>query len=127
MKFGFSRTVELPFDRAIERVTEELLKEGFGVLTKIDVQETFKKKLGADYPRYVILGACNPTFAYQALAVDEQIGLLLPCNVIVYDHEGATEVAAFDPRVITTLHDREEIEPIAREMAKRLERVIAKV
>ena len=92
-----------------------------------DVQETFKKKLGADYPRYVILGACNPTFAYQALAVDEQIGLLLPCNVIVYDHEGATEVAAFDPRVITTLHDREEIEPIAREMAKRLERVIAKV
>ena len=127
MKFGFSRTVELPFDRAIERVTEELLKEGFGVLTKIDVQETLKKKLGADYPRYVILGACNPTFAYQALAVDEQIGLLLPCNVIVYDHEGATEVAAFDPRVITTLHDREEIEPIAREMAKRLERVIAKV
>ena len=127
MKFGFSRTVELPFGRAIERVTEELLKEGFGVLTKIDVQETLKKKLGADYPRYVILGACNPTFAYQALAVAEQLGLLLPCNVIVYDHEGATEVAAFDPRVITTLHDREEIEPIAREMAKRLERVIAKV
>ena len=84
MKYGMTKIVNLSFEAAIEKVKEQLQKVGFGILTVIDVQETMKKKLNIDFPKYIILGACNPPFAHKALTIDEQIGLLLPCNVIVY-------------------------------------------
>lgn len=127
MSYGFSRTVPHTYDAAIERVTEELKKEGFGVLTTIDVRETLKKKLGVDFTRYIILGACNPPFAHRALQAEEQIGLLLPCNVIVYEKEGATIVAAFDPMLMLDVIEGEAIRPIAEEVKAKLERVIAAV
>lgn len=127
MQYGISRVVDHSYDRAVERVTEELQKEGFGVLTTIDVKETFRKKLGIDFPRYVILGACNPPFAHRALEAEEQIGLLLPCNVIVYEKEGTTVVAAFDPMMMALVLEKEAIRPIADEVRKKLERVVAAV
>jgi uncharacterized protein (DUF302 family) len=127
MQYGFSRTVPHPYEKAIERVTEELKKEGFGVLTTIDVKDTLHKKLGVEIPRYVILGACNPPFAHRALQLEEQIGLLLPCNVIVYEKAGTTVVGAFDPMVMTTVIDRPEMRSIAEEVRTRLERVLAAV
>jgi uncharacterized protein (DUF302 family) len=127
MKYGMSRNVHLPYDRAVERVTEELKKEEFGVLTTIDVRETMKKKLNADFKRYVILGACNPPFAHKALQAEETIGLLLPCNVVVYEEGDASVVAAFDPMVMTEVMDNEQIVPIANEIKQRLERVLAAV
>jgi len=127
MKYGFSKTTLLSYDQTIVKVTEELKKEGFGVLTTIDVRETMKKKLNVDFPKYVILGACNPPFAYQALQAEEEIGLLLPCNLIVYEKEGITTVAAFDPMVMTSVVDNPAIVPVAQEMKTRLERVIGAV
>lgn len=127
MEYGMSTTVDLPFEKAIEKVTEELKKEEFGVLTTIDVKETMKKKLDVDFPKYVILGACNPPFAYRALQTEEQIGLLLPCNVIVYEKEGKTVVSVFDPLVMTTVMENEKIRPIAEEVRQRLERVVRRM
>jgi uncharacterized protein (DUF302 family) len=127
MSYGFSKTVSLSYERAIEKVTEELKKEGFGVLTTIDVKETLKKKLNVDIEKYVILGACNPPFAYQALQADEQVGLLLPCNVIVYEKEGKTVVAAFDPMSMAKVMDSDAIVPVAAQVKAKLERVISAV
>ena len=127
MQYGFSKTVSLGFEAAIEKVTQELAKEGFGVLTSIDVRETLKKKLQVDFPRYTILGACNPPFALQALTAEEQIGLLLPCNVIVYEKEGRTVVGFFDPMVMMKVVENPGIKPIAEEIAERLKRVMAAV
>lgn len=124
MSYGFSKTVSLPYEKAIEKVTEELKKEGFGVLTTIDVQDTLKKKLDVDFNKYVILGACNPPFAHKALVAEEQIGLLLPCNVIVYEKNGRTIVAAFDPMTMATMVENEALKSIAEEVAARLRRVI---
>jgi len=125
MKYGFSKTVRLDFDRAIAKVTDELKNEGFGVLTTIDVQETLKQKLDVAFKRYTILGACNPPFAHQALQAEEEIGLLLPCNVIVYEQGDATTVAAFDPMIMSTILEKPEIQSIAEQVKERLERVIA--
>ena len=127
MKYGFSKQVNLSFDQTLERVTDELKKEGFGVLTTIDVQDTLKKKIDVDFKRYTILGACNPPFAYQALLAEEDIGLLLPCNVIVHEKEGKTEVAAFDPMVMTKIVGNEKMVEVAKEVQQRLQRVIEKV
>jgi len=124
MSYGFSKTVSLPYEQAIEKVTEELKKEGFGVLTTIDVRDTLKKKLDVDFNKYVILGACNPPFAHKALVAEEQIGLLLPCNVIVYEKDGRTIVAAFDPMAMATLVENEALRSVAEEVAARLQRVI---
>ena len=125
MKYGFSKAVTLSFDEALAKVTEELKKEGFGVLTTIDVRETLKKKLDVEFPRYTILGACNPPFAYKALQAEEEIGLLLPCNVIVYEKRGQTRVAAFDPMVMSAILGNRQMEPVVDEVKARLERVIA--
>jgi uncharacterized protein (DUF302 family) len=125
MKYGFSKAVNLSFDEALAKVTEELKKEGFGVLTTIDVRETLKKKLDVEFPRYTILGACNPPFAYKALQAEEEIGLLLPCNVIVYEKRGQTRVAAFDPMVMSAILGNRQMEPVVDEVKARLERVIA--
>ncbi len=125
MSYGFSKTVPLSYERAIERVTEELKKEGFGVLTTIDVKDTFKKKLNVDFPKYVILGACNPPFAHKSLQADDQMGLLLPCNVVVQEKDGQTSVSVFDPMVMLKVTDNEDILPVAKEVQQRLQRVLA--
>lgn len=127
MKYGMSKIVDLSYEAAIVKVTEELKKEGFGILTRIDVKETFKEKLGIDFKRYAILGACNPGFARRALEVEDEIGLLLPCNVIVYESEGKIRVSIFDPLLMPNVIENEKITPIATEVRKHLERVIAGV
>jgi uncharacterized protein (DUF302 family) len=124
MSYGLSKTVSLSYDDAIEKVTRELKTEGFGVLTTIDIKETLKKKLDVDFNRYIILGACNPPFAYKALQAEEQIGLLLPCNVIVYEKEGKTIVGAFDPMSMTKLVENKALKSIAEDVAARLQRVL---
>ncbi len=127
MTYGFSKTTDLTYEQAVARVTDELKNEGFGVLTSIDVRETLKQKLGVDFRKYVILGACNPPFAYQALMADEQIGLLLPCNVIVYEKEGKTVIAGFDPMLMAESLGHEKMRSIAGMVKERLERAIAAV
>lgn len=127
MTYGMMRTVDLPFEKAVEKVTEELRKEEFGVLTTIDVRETMKKKLDVDFRKYVILGACNPPFAYKALQTEVEIGLLLPCNVIVYEKDGKSVVGIFDPMVMTVIMQNEAMKPIAAEVRQRLERVIERM
>jgi uncharacterized protein (DUF302 family) len=124
---GISKSTELPYDKAVVRVTEELKKEGFGVLTSIDVHETFRKKLDVDFPRYVILGACNPPLAHRALRNEEQLGLVLPCNVIVYEKDGLTQVSAFDPTAMVGILDNPEMDEIASDVKTRMQRVIAAV
>jgi uncharacterized protein (DUF302 family) len=127
MQYGFSRVVPHTYERAISRVTEELQKEGFGVLTSIDVKDTLKTKLNVDFTRYMILGACNPPLAHRALQAEEQIGLLLPCNIVIYEKGGSTVVAAFDPMLMATVIANEGIRPIAEEVKKKLEHVLAAV
>ena len=128
MSYGFFKKVTLSYDKAIEKVTEELKKEGFGVLTEIDVKETLKKKLDVDFRKYKILGACNPPFAYQALQSEEQIGLMLPCNVIVYESDqGQTMVAAIDPVASMQAVQNPKLGKIASEIQSKLKRVIDRV
>lgn len=128
VKYTFGKTTPLTHDEAVVRVTEELAKEGFGVLTEIDVAATMKKKLGLEMPPYRILGACNPQFAHHALEVEPQIGALLPCNVVVRsDTAGATVVEVMDPAAVLSLVGRTEIETIAAEVRSRLERVLKAV
>ncbi len=127
MKYGFSKNVDLTYDQAIGKVTDELKKEGFGVLTTIDVRDTLKKKINVDFTRYVILGACNPPFAHQSLLAEEELGLLLPCNVIVYEKEGKTRVSIFDPMAMTALIDNPNIAPVAQQVREKLQRVLAGV
>ena len=128
MPYVFGKTVRMSQQQAIERVTQELSKEGFGILTEIDVAATLKKKLGVDVPACRILGACNPQFAHQALQVEPQIGALLPCNVVVRaDASGKTIVEIMDPRAVLELVGRPEIAKIAGEVRSRLERVLAAV
>ena len=122
--YGFSKTVDLPFDKACEKVTEELSKEGFGVLTEIFVSEVLKKKLGVEKKPYIILGACSPVLANQALTAEPDIGLLLPCNVVVREEDdGSVTVAFMDPAAVLKLVDRPEIETLAGEVRQKLERV----
>jgi uncharacterized protein (DUF302 family) len=127
-KYGFGKQVALPFDRAIERVTQALQTEGFGVLTDIDVAATLKKKLGQEMPPYRILGACNPPLAQRALAADPSIGLLLPCNVVVReDASRAVQVEIMDPNAVLDLTDNPAISEVAREVRRKLERVLQAV
>ena len=123
MHYGFSKTVDLSFEDTINKVTEELKKEGFGVLTTIDVKETLKNKIDVDFKKYTILGACNPPLAHRALQAEEEIGLLLPCNVIVYDKEGKSAVSVFDPSLMTKVVENENLNPIAEEVKEKLQRV----
>jgi uncharacterized protein (DUF302 family) len=125
---GLAKTTDLSYEQAIAKVTEELKKEGFGVLTEIDVKETLKKKLNVDFRPYKILGACNPSLAHQALEKEVELGMFLPCNVIVYrSNDGRTVVSAVDPKVALGRLDRPLLEPIADEVGTRLKRVIAAI
>jgi uncharacterized protein (DUF302 family) len=124
MQYGFSKTVDLTYEQAIEKVTVELKKEGFGVLTFIDVKETLKQKINVDFKKYAILGACNPPIAHRALQEEEQLGLLLPCNVIVYEKEGKTNISIFDPMIMTWIIENDQMKPIATEVQEKLQRVL---
>jgi uncharacterized protein (DUF302 family) len=123
--YGFRKQVNAPFERAVEEVTARLKDQGFGVLTRIDVQEKFKEKLGIDFRKYVILGACNPASAHEALVVEEDIGLLLPCNVVVYEKDGGTVVSIIKPTVAMQMVDNPRLEGIAETVEARLEKVMA--
>ena len=125
MSYHFSKTVNDDFDTAISKVTEELKKEGFGILTEIDVKETLKKKLDVDFRKYKILGACNPHFAYLALQAEDTIGTMLPCNVIVQDRgNGKVEVSAVDPVASMMAIKNEKLGEVAREVRGKLDKVI---
>ena len=120
MSYGTSITVDVPFAEAVARVRAALKDQGFGVLTEIDVTATMAAKLGEQIEDYIILGACNPPSAYQALGIDRSIGLLLPCNIVVRATKAGTVVEALDPQVMVTLTGRPELKPIADEVARRL-------
>jgi uncharacterized protein (DUF302 family) len=125
MSYGTSITVDLPFADAVARVRDALTAQGFGVLTEIDVTATLRDKLGEQIEDYVILGACNPPFAHQALGIDRSLGLLLPCNVVVRAAGDGTVVEALDPQVMVTLTGRPELKPIADHVARRLTDALA--
>ncbi len=128
MTYSFSKKVDLSYEDALQKVTEELQKEGFGVLTEIDVRATLKKKLDVDYNKYKILGACNPALAHQALSAEPEIGLLLPCNVVVFeDDDHNTVVAAIDAKAMMSIVGRDDIEPIAEQVNMKLIKVIESV
>jgi uncharacterized protein (DUF302 family) len=127
MQYGFSKMVDMSYEQTIEKVTAELKKEGFGVLTSIDVKETLKQKINVDFKKYTILGACNPPIAHRALQEEEDLGLLLPCNVIVYEKDGKTRVSIFDPMVMTWIMENDNMKPIATEVQEKLQRVLAAV
>ncbi|MEJ2505983.1 MAG: DUF302 domain-containing protein [Ignavibacteriaceae bacterium] len=124
MQYGFSKTIDLSFENTIEKVIEELKKEGFGVLTTIDVKETLKKKIDVDFKKYTILGACNPPLAHKALQAEEEIGLLLPCNVIVYEKDNKTAVSVFNPGLMSQVVDNKNLKPVADEVQEKLKRVL---
>lgn len=126
--YGFTKIVNLNYEEAIEKVTEELKKEGFGVLTEIDVKETLKKKLDVDFKPYKILGACNPPFAYKSLQAEEQIGLMLPCNVIVYVNDNnETVVAAIDPISSMQAVNNPNLGDVAQTIQNKLKNVIENI
>lgn len=118
--YGFSKVVKLPFAEAVMAVKEVLAKEGFGQLTEIDVQAKMKEKIGADMDPYVILGMCNPKLAYQALQIETEIGLLLPCNVIVYEKDGVVRVAAQKPSLMAQIVEKESLQTVSNEAEKRI-------
>lgn len=128
MAYYFNKIVDLSFDDAIAKVTEELKKEGFGVLTEIDVKEALKKKLNVDFRKYRILGACNPQYAYKALLAEDKIGTMLPCNVIVQEKEdGSIEIAAIDPVASMQAIKNEFLGEIASNVQSKLRKVIEAV
>ena len=125
MSYHFSKTIDMPFDEAVAATTDALGKHGFGVLTEIDVRATLKKKLGVDYRPYRILGACNPTMAYQALQAEDKIGTMLPCNVIVQQREdGAVEVSAVDPAASMQAIDNPRLADVAGQVRDMLRQVV---
>jgi len=124
MKYGYTKIVSLPFEETVTKITEELKTEGFGVLTTIDVKATMKKKLDLDYENYTILGACNPAFAHKVLEAEKEIGLLLPCNVIIYQTGEEVRVSAMLPTVAMVAVENDAIEEVATAVEEKLKRVV---
>lgn len=127
MSYYFAKTVDGNFQEVVEKTRVALSEEGFGVLTEIDVTATLKKKLDVDFNNYIILGACNPPYAYKALSAEDKIGVMLPCNVIVQEKEGEIEVAAVDPISSMQAIKNENLQPIALEITEKLKRVIENI
>ncbi len=125
MRYGRTIELDLPYGEAVPRVKEAFKQQGFGTLTEIDVRKTLKEKLGLEMEDYVILGACNPQLAHRALDVDRDIGLLLPCNVVVRRHDGRTLVQALDPAIMVSVPERRELQPIAEEASRRIDAALA--
>ena len=126
MKYYIEKTTDASFEDALTRVTEELKKEGFGVLTEIDVSATLKKKIDVDFKNYKILGACNPSFAYKALSMEDKIGTMLPCNIIVQQISASqVEIAAVNPIASMQAVENDELSEVAKEILAKLERVIS--
>jgi uncharacterized protein (DUF302 family) len=125
MNYYFNKTLHEDFEKVVDRVTEALKKEGFGILTEIDIKETLKKKLDVDFKKYKILGACNPPYAYKALQAEDKIGTMLPCNVIVQEIEdGLVEVAAVNPMASMLAVENEKLNKVANEITEKLKMVI---
>jgi uncharacterized protein (DUF302 family) len=122
--YGMTTRLDLSYEEAVERTRAALQEEGFGILTEIDVKATFKKKLDADFRKYIILGACNPSLAHRALQAELEIGLLLPCNVIVYEDNGGAVVAAIDPLAAMSIAENPAVEEVATTVQAKLSRVI---
>ena len=124
-RYYFKTTVPMPYEETVEKVREALAAEGFGILTEIDVKATLKEKIDVNFRPYIILGACNPPFAYKTLQVEEQIGLMLPCNVVVQEAAGGESiVAALNPLVAMEAVGNPDLEPVAREVTDKLRRVV---
>lgn len=126
-EYGFSKTVNLSYAEAVEKTRAALKDEGFGVLCEIDIKEKLKEKLGVDFQNYVILGACNPPLAYETLQREINIGLLLPCNVIVYENDGRTVIAAIDAAKMLSVVGNPELEATAGQVNERLRRAVASI
>jgi uncharacterized protein (DUF302 family) len=125
MEYYFSKTLNAPFDEAVQLVTESLKTEGFGIISEINIHEKLKEKLGVDFKKYRILGACNPGYAYKALQMEDKIGTMLPCNVVVIDQgNGTTEVSAVNPVASMMAIQNNDLETIALEITEKLKRVI---
>lgn len=124
MEYGYKKQVTASFSEAVAKTREELAKEGFGVLTEIDAKATLKKKLNVDFGNYIILGACNPPFAYKALQAEKEVGLLLPCNVVVYEDSGKVFVSAILPTAAMSMIDNPSLAKIARQVEEKLKKVI---
>lgn len=124
MEYGITRQLNMVFDDAVQKTRDALAEEGFGILTEINVKTTLKKKLDVAYDNYIILGACNPSLAYRALQAEKQVGLLLPCNVIIYGDNGKVFVSAIKPKTAMGMIDNMELQKIAEQAEKKLTRVI---
>ena len=122
--YGFSRTVKLPFEQAIEKTKEALKAQGFGVLSEIFIHKALKEKLNVEYPKYVILGACNPQLAYQALQAEPQLGLLLPCNVTVRENKDGSEVSMVDAHKMLSIVGNDALRPVADDANQRLKKAL---
>jgi len=125
--YGFMKEIDISFEKAVELVTEELKKEGFGILTQIDVKEKFKEKLNIDFKKYVILGACNPPSAHKAILAEETIGLMLPCNVIVYEKGDKTVVGIIKPTAVMRMIENEKLKDIAENVEAKLKKVFESI
>ena len=123
-QYTLSATTTASFATAVEHVRHELRSEGFGVLCEIDVQATLRAKLGVETEPYLILGACNPQLAHRALEAERELGVLLPCNVVVYEHAGETTIAAIDPERLLSIVDNDEVAPVAAQVRERLAAVV---
>ena len=125
MNYGYSKEINLNYEAAIEKVTELLKENGFGVLTTIDVKETLKKKIDVDFDKYIILGACNPPFAYEALSAENTVGLLMPCNVVVHEKDCKVKISIFNPMVIAQVSDNPKLKELSEKLNERIQTVLS--
>ena len=123
INYGFTKEIDASFEETLDKVSNELRKEGFGILTHIDLAEKFKEKLGIEFKKYIILGACNPPSAHKAILIEEDIGLMLPCNVVIYERQNKTVVSIIKPKVAMKMIDNVELEEIASTIEKKLKKV----
>jgi uncharacterized protein (DUF302 family) len=123
IKYGFTKEIDASFEETLDKVSNELKKEGFGILTQINVTEKFKEKLDIDFKKYIILGACNPPSAHKAILIEENIGLMLPCNVVIYERKNKTVVSIIKPKVAMKMIGNVELEKIASTIEKKLKKV----